>query len=107
MAEIEKYFRSIFGSNENFKICFRDYLTFSRLQDFSIFVSGHLFFLKCLAKLEMDVCVIFWSPDEILSKLIFVLALMKSQGCGQIQETMFCRPLTMELQSDPQSAAPP
>ena len=28
-AEIEKYFRSIFGSNENFKICFRDYLTFS------------------------------------------------------------------------------
>ena len=27
-AEIEKYFRLIFGSNENFKICFRDYLTF-------------------------------------------------------------------------------
>ena len=27
-AEIEKYFRSIFGSNENFKICFRDLLTF-------------------------------------------------------------------------------
>jgi hypothetical protein len=23
-AEIEKYFCSIFGSNENFKICFRD-----------------------------------------------------------------------------------
>ena len=23
-AEIQKYFRSIFGSNENFKICFRD-----------------------------------------------------------------------------------
>jgi len=31
-AEMEKYFRSIFGSNdENFKICFRDYLTFSNL----------------------------------------------------------------------------
>ena len=72
----------------------------SRLQDFSILVSGHLFFEVFIAKLEMD-------PDEILSKLIFVLALMKSQGCGQIQETMFCRPLTMELQSDPQSAAPP
>jgi len=29
---MEKYFRSIFGSNdENFKICFRDYLTFSNL----------------------------------------------------------------------------
>ena len=26
--EIQKYFRLIFGSNENFKICFRDYLTF-------------------------------------------------------------------------------
>ena len=25
---MEKYFRSIFGSSENFKICFRDYLTF-------------------------------------------------------------------------------
>ena len=24
MAETEKYFQSIFGSNENFKICFRD-----------------------------------------------------------------------------------
>ena len=29
--EIEKFFCSIFGSNENFKICFRDYLTFKRL----------------------------------------------------------------------------
>ena len=28
-AEIQKYFRSFFGSNENFKICFRDLLTFS------------------------------------------------------------------------------
>jgi hypothetical protein len=28
-AEIEKYFRSVFGSNENFKICFRNSLTFS------------------------------------------------------------------------------
>ena len=27
-AEIQKYFRSFFGSNENFKICFRDLLTF-------------------------------------------------------------------------------
>ena len=26
-AEIQKYFCSIFGSNENFKICFRDLLT--------------------------------------------------------------------------------
>ena len=30
MAEIQKYFRSIFGSNENFKICFRDELTFKK-----------------------------------------------------------------------------
>jgi hypothetical protein len=30
MAEIEKYFHSIFGSNENLKICFRDYLTFTK-----------------------------------------------------------------------------
>ena len=29
-AEIQKYFRSFFGSNENFKICFRDLLIFSR-----------------------------------------------------------------------------
>ena len=29
-AGIEKYFRTIFGSNENFKICFRDYLTFRK-----------------------------------------------------------------------------
>ena len=29
MAEIEEYFRSIVGSNENFKMCFREYLTFS------------------------------------------------------------------------------
>ena len=28
-AEIQKYFRSFFGSNENFKICFWDLLTFS------------------------------------------------------------------------------
>ena len=27
-AEIQKYFRSIFGSNENFKTCFRNLLTF-------------------------------------------------------------------------------
>ena len=27
--EVQKYFRSFFGSNENFKICFRDLLTFS------------------------------------------------------------------------------
>ena len=27
-AEIQKYFRSFFGSNENFKICFPDLLTF-------------------------------------------------------------------------------
>ena len=27
---MQKYFRSIFGSNENFKICFRDLLTFSK-----------------------------------------------------------------------------
>ena len=27
-AEIQKYFRSFFRSNENFKICFRDLLTF-------------------------------------------------------------------------------
>ena len=28
-AEIQKYLCSFFGSNENFKICFRDLLTFS------------------------------------------------------------------------------
>ena len=28
--KIEPYFWLIFGSNENFKICFRDYLTFRR-----------------------------------------------------------------------------
>ena len=28
-AEMQKYFCSIFGSNENFKICFRNLLTFS------------------------------------------------------------------------------
>jgi hypothetical protein len=28
-AEIQKYFRSFFGSNENFKICFQDVLTFT------------------------------------------------------------------------------
>ena len=28
-AEIQKYFRSFFGANENFTICFRDLLTFS------------------------------------------------------------------------------
>ena len=30
-AEIQKYFRSLFGSNENFKICFRDLLTYCLL----------------------------------------------------------------------------
>ena len=37
-AEIQKYFRSFFDSNENFKICFRDLLTFSferRVKKFS------------------------------------------------------------------------
>ena len=29
-AETQKYFRSFFGSNENFKICFREDLTFSK-----------------------------------------------------------------------------
>ena len=28
--EMHENFRSVFGSNENFKICFRDYLTFKR-----------------------------------------------------------------------------
>ena len=28
-AKIQKYFHSFFGSNENFKICFQDLLTFS------------------------------------------------------------------------------
>ena len=28
-AEIQKYFRSFFGSNENFEICFRDLLPFT------------------------------------------------------------------------------
>ena len=32
-AEIQKYFHSFFGSNENFKICFRDLLTFSRYKE--------------------------------------------------------------------------
>ena len=27
-AQIQKYFCSFFGSNENFEICFRDLLTF-------------------------------------------------------------------------------
>ena len=27
-ADIQKYIRSFFGSNENFKICFQDLLTF-------------------------------------------------------------------------------
>ena len=40
-AAIQKYFRSFFGANENFKICFRDLLTFSNtniyfLGDYSI-----------------------------------------------------------------------
>ena len=30
-AKIQKYFRSFFGSNENFKICFRDLLTFRQV----------------------------------------------------------------------------
>ena len=30
-AEIQKYFRSFFGSNENFNICFRDLLTFRNI----------------------------------------------------------------------------
>ena len=29
-AEIQKYFRSLFGANENFKICFRDLLIFMK-----------------------------------------------------------------------------
>ena len=28
-AEIQKYFWSFFGSNENFKVCFQDQLTFT------------------------------------------------------------------------------
>ena len=32
--EIQKYFRSFFGSNEDFKICFRDLLTFTHPQSF-------------------------------------------------------------------------
>ena len=35
LAEIQKYFRSFFGANENFKICFRDLLTF-RSQGFDL-----------------------------------------------------------------------
>jgi hypothetical protein len=30
-AKIQKYFRSLFGSNENFRICFPDLLTFNRM----------------------------------------------------------------------------
>ena len=30
-AEIQKHFRSFFGSNENFRICFQDLLTFTSL----------------------------------------------------------------------------
>ena len=30
LQELQKYFRSFFGSNENFKICFRDLLAFKR-----------------------------------------------------------------------------
>ena len=33
-AEILQFFRVIFGSNENFKICFRDLLTFTLLAHF-------------------------------------------------------------------------
>jgi hypothetical protein len=29
-AKIQKYFRLLFGSNKNFRICFQDLLTFSR-----------------------------------------------------------------------------
>ena len=29
-AEIQKFYRLFFGSNENFKICFRDLLTFNK-----------------------------------------------------------------------------
>ena len=32
-AEIQKYFRWFFGSNEKFRICFRDYLTFNERQN--------------------------------------------------------------------------
>ena len=32
MVEIQKYFRLFFGSNEHFKICFRDLLNFSKEQ---------------------------------------------------------------------------
>ena len=32
-AEIEKYFHLFFGSNENFKVCFRDYLTFTIVEN--------------------------------------------------------------------------
>ena len=35
-AEVQKYFHSFFGSNENFKICFRDILTFNLSQFFAI-----------------------------------------------------------------------
>ena len=32
-ADIQKCFRSFFGSNENFNICFRDLLTFKGTKD--------------------------------------------------------------------------
>ena len=46
-AEIQKYFRWFFGSNENFRICLRDLLTFISYQEFSLLSDNLPTKLKC------------------------------------------------------------
>ena len=46
-AEIQKYFCSFFGSNENFRFCFRDLENFISYQEFSLFSDNPPTKLKC------------------------------------------------------------
>ena len=70
-AEIQKYFRWFFGSNENFKICFRDLLTFScSLALVHLITSSHVWAkIQCTVHVALSNRPIF-KPAEIgLAKL--------------------------------------
>ena len=75
MAEIEKYFRSIFDSNENFKICFRDYLTFKVFLSTLYTVSITAFSFVALRSLVQQIILPVFYYDSLSLTTAHVLAL--------------------------------
>ena len=86
---MQKYFRSIFGSNENFKICFRDLLTFSK---YCLLGEGATFQIRILVEFVVTwknvmtmefrkVRTLFWSNFH---KLFFLGWLNGNQKLGKL-----------------------